>query len=218
MLQLLLAAALLGADAQAVEPPPLGSVIVLTGGAKLVAAATGADVSHVALVLPGDAGALVYEATPDQVRSCTWPEFLNEIAELNARRRVRRRIEVAVMAPRRPFSEGELDAAQEFAAGQIGRRYSVRGYVRGDPGEGIHCAEFAATALQRTGRCYFPSPHELAPQAMIDEISDSYAPPTQVALRPPSDNLGWCDQQRKVWGGRLDWSLWAASEAWSWCW
>ena len=218
MLELLLAAALLGAEPTSVEPPPLGSIVVLSGGAKLVAAATGSDVSHVALVLPGGPAPLIYEATPDQVRSSNWNAFLEEVGELNAGRRAGRRIDVSVMTPLRPLSEGELDAARSFAADQLGRRYSVRGFVRGSPGAGLHCAEFAAIALQRTGRCYFQEPHKLSPQAFLEEVAGYYSAPAKVEAPRPVAPRSWGRRQQKRLSDGWNWSLWAVSETWSWCW
>src|SRR5687767_6162226 len=111
-----------------------GSLLVLKHSNKPVAQITGSSITHVALVFNHGETPWVYEATPAQVRRLTLTEYQLELGKLN---RIRSQpTSVSVLEPSYPYSETQVERMRSFAASQIGRRYSVKGYVRGKDSDG----------------------------------------------------------------------------------
>jgi hypothetical protein len=93
----------------------------------------------------------------------------------------------------------------------------VKGYVRGKPSDGVHCAELAATTLNQSGRYVFQECHKIDPQALYaavlaTHVSAPLAIPSLATqdswwVRAKRRSLAWCT-----------WCGWSCREAWAFCW
>ncbi len=130
-----------------------GSLVVLLNSNKPVSSFTGSAVTHVALIGRVADSPWVYEATPAKVRRLPWAEYVEEVSSLNSRREEPMR--VWVLEPKQQYSFEEVAALHRYFHTQLGRRYSVKGYLRGKAGDGIHCAEFCLDGVDGGGTVSF---------------------------------------------------------------
>lgn len=193
-----------------------GSLIVLHNSNKLVANWTDSEVTHVALLMNIEGQPWVYEATPGKVRRVPLPRYREELRELNASRRQPTRM--SVLQPKRPYSEQRIVDMRAYLDDQIGRRYSIKGIVRGKPGDGIHCAEFVATALVRSGRFRATNVHGLRPETIVQNVAPLHASPVNVSIRARKSQESWCSRSWKQWDSVQTWCSWACYEALLFCW
>ena len=112
-----------------------GSLLVLEHSNKPVAHVTGSSITHLAILFHEGDRPWVYEATPAKARRLTLVEYRRELGELNRGRN--RPTRITVLEPRYPYSEMQIERMWAHAASQIGRRYSVKGYLRGKNSDGI---------------------------------------------------------------------------------
>ena len=196
--------------------PPLadGTLVYLINSNKVVARTTESEITHVALALNEGSTSWVYEATPGKVRRTPLADYAREVADLNQRRTSA--MQMWVMPPRQPFLSNEVVRMRHHLKQQLGRRYSVRSYVRDRPGDGIHCAELTAATLQLTGRVDFDSAHRQTPDSLVREAGFLYAAPRQLPL-PALQREGWCRSTWKCWSGFRQWCAWSCWEAFTFC-
>ncbi len=193
-----------------------GSLVVLHNSNKMVAGWTDSDVTHVALLLNIGDQTWVYEATPGKVRRVPLASYREELRELNARRRQLTRM--SILQPKRPYSSGQVASMRQYLNRQIGRRYSIKGAVRKKPSDGIHCAEYVATALCKSGRFRATNPHGLHPVTIVRNAAPLHDSPAHVSISPRESRESWCDQSWKRWAGIQAWCSWACYEALLFCW
>src|SRR5690606_18782057 len=128
-----------------------GSLLFLENSNRFVELFTGDGVTHVAVVLHDGGTPYVYEATPGEVRRVPLKAYYAELGRINQGRDNDRKIRAWLAQPAEPLSAREVAAMRGYLNSQIGRRYSVKGYVRGSS-DGIHCAEYAAQALVKASQ------------------------------------------------------------------
>lgn len=212
MSQLLLLAVLVPA---AVDIPD-GSLLVLKDSNKPVTRWTGSDITHVAVIVEHDNRKWVYEATPAKVRRVSLLNYCAEIAELNTRRKKQTR--VLMLKPKQPYTTNQLEVMRKYMTTQIGRRYSIKGYVRDRQVDGIHCAHFASSALSSTGRFEFPEEHfAISPAEFFDHVKSQHKPPVAITIKPRVAEESWCSRSCRQWGAFLSWCNWACYETWTFC-
>ncbi|MDX1947581.1 MAG: hypothetical protein SFU86_19435 [Pirellulaceae bacterium] len=199
------------------EPPADGTLIFLENCNSFVEFATRGEIGHVAIALADERTPWVYEATPGHVRRVAAAEYLAELARLNERRREAKQIRVWSLAPQSDYCDEEIARMREYLDGQLGRRYSVKNYVVGEPGDGIHCAELAASTLNASGRFAFDECHRIHPTALHRAVLPQHAPATEIALASLAQEA-WCLRAQRRWGGWFSWCGWSCGEAWSFCW
>jgi hypothetical protein len=201
-------------------PPALtsGTLLFLENCNSVVERTTRGKIGHVALVMVDGNQSVIYEATPAQVRRVTTAEYYAELARLNQRRDDDDKIRVWAVPPKQAYSAAEVTRLRTYLDEQVGRRYSVRNFVRSKPGNGIHCAELASTALNETGRTSFDDCQHLHPQALYAAMLPLSAPPQEVAIGPPAVKESWCVRSQRRWSEWTTWCGWSCGEAWAWCW
>src|SRR5262245_8714404 len=148
LLLLRLALALIGATEQS-APPPDGTLLFLENCSSLVERATHGEIGHAALVFRNEGTCWVYEATPAKVRRVSLADYYAELARINARRDEKEKMRAWLLVPKTPYTAAEVAKMREYLDAQIGRRYSVRNYVRGKPG-GVHSANVGPVEVQVT--------------------------------------------------------------------
>lgn len=195
-----------------------GTLIFLENCNSFVEFSTGGEIGHVALAFTDGSEAFIYEATPAQVRRVSVAQYYAELARLNARRDADDKLRVLALRPKKAYTDAEVAKMRAYLDGQVGRRYSVRNYVRRTPGDGIHCAELASTTLNQTGRHEFENCHRIHPQALYSALEPLSAAPQELAIAPPAAKETWCVRSQRRCGEWFTWCGWSCQEAWAWCW
>jgi hypothetical protein len=197
-----------------------GTLIFLENANSVVEYSTGGKIGHVALVFNDDDGCNVYEATPGQVRRVALSDYHAELARINRRRDADEQVRAWVYRPTPPYTESELQAMRAALEAQVGRRYSVRNYVRRKPGDGIHCAELTSLVLNASGRFQLERGAKIHPAALYAqiEVSEHYGPVEEIAIVQPEDREAWCLRAQRRTAGWFTWCGWSCREAWLWCW
>lgn len=193
-----------------------GSLLVLRGTSKPVTLATGSDITHVAMIFAHGDEDWVYEATPAKVRRLTMAAYLRELGTSNHGKR--KPTTISMLRPKQPYSEAQLRLMQEYAQAQIGRRYSVKGYLRSQEFAGMHCAHFAAATLEAGGRFNFDQEFSITPGDLVSNIAKSHQPPVSIAVQPIASSDSWCAQSWNTWFNYSAWCQWACYETWTFCW
>ena len=193
-----------------------GSLLVLKNSNKPVVRWTGSDITHIALVVRKGGQPWVYEATPAKVRQMPLPEYWRELAALNTRREPK--TTVLLLRPKRSYASEQVQSMKRYMDSQLGRRYSIKGYVRDKQSDGIHCAEFASSALATTGRFEFEDAHySINPAEFYAQVKDLHEPPVRLTFKPAKSNDSWCSRSWKEWIGFSSWCGWAWYESWTFC-
>lgn len=214
----LLVAANLGSDVFAVNTakPADGSILLVHNSNKLVGASTSSTITHVAMVLTINGRPMVYEATPAKVRKLPLASYYQEIGDLNRNRKKKMRVELS--EPRRAFTAKEKQRMRLFLNEQLGRRYSVRGYLREkSPGDGIHCAALVGTALSKSGKCKVVNPNGQSPATLVLGLRSEYRTGEPVAIKTTTPQPTMCERWAAGWDGFKKWCSWSFVETFRFC-
>jgi hypothetical protein len=195
-----------------------GTLLFLENCSSVVERTTRGDIAHVALVFSDSGDAWIYEATPAKVRRITVAEYLAELARLNKRRDDDDEIRVFALRPKVAYKPDEIAKMRTYLDEQLGRRYSVKNYVRGKPYDGIHCAELAATTLTHSGRYTLEDCHKLHPQALYTAVLSTHASPELIPIPPLVTKDPWRLRFQRRWLGWSTWCGWSCREAWLFFW
>jgi hypothetical protein len=200
------------------SPAPLdtGTLLFLEHSNPIIAQWTRSDVTHVAVIVREDSDTWIYEATPGHVRRIVLDEYLDELARMNQNRR--QPIRAWAMSPRQAWPEVEQQAFTAYLDSQLGRRYSVRNYVRGKEGDGVHCGELASSALEHTGRFQLQPHYAQDPGRLVAALARQYHQPVLLALPEPSEEVPWCQRAWRSWTSLSNWCRWSCYETWTFCW
>lgn len=123
---------------------------------------TGGDkYTHVGIVLNG----YVYEAD--------WPRVKK--TPVSGYKSNRRRVNVDVYAPSRPFSQAEVQAMVNHAEGKLGQKYGLRSYFRpGAKANGTWCSPYVKDVLNASGRYNLSNGDGHEPQNLLGAINSDY--------------------------------------------
>ena len=201
----------------AAEPLEDGTLLFMENCSSLVQRATHSNLGHVAIVMNEGEEPWVYEAIPGSVRRLKAAEYYAELSRLNARKLEDKQIRTLVLRPERPFNETERHAMRQYLDEQIGRRYSVKGYVRGKEVAGIHCAELASHMLNESGRYQWEGCHSITPHKLQELVDPTYQDPVALELPPYETEETWCQRSQRRWDSFREWCSWSCGEAWSIC-
>src|SRR5262245_33049222 len=213
MNSVLLLASLFGA----VQPLEDGTLLFLENAKSVVKIATGGKIGHVAIVMSDEGQPWIYEATPAHVRRVSPEAYYEELVRINAKRGDDKKIRVLALPPQKPYSNVEKAAMRKFLAEQLGRPYSVAGYVKHKDAVGIHCAELAASTLTASGRYDFHEPRSIPPAAFYDQVQPTHRAAEILTLPDAAPRESWCQRANRRWGEIWRWSCWGCSEAWALC-
>lgn len=210
MNSVLILALLVAADTR----PTDGTLLFLENGNPVVEAVTKQEVTHVGVILNEAESTWLYEAIPGKVRRVALAEYYQEISAYNRGRK--KPTTIQLREPVHCYSRDEIDVMRRFLNEQIDRRYSIKNYVKATPGDGTHCAELTANALNTTGRFQLSSTYSITPGALAVHVNAHYAPGVAISMPPPPQK-SWCQRSREWWGGLFSWCGWSCGEAWSFC-
>ena len=182
---LLTAALLLGA-----APVADGSLLFLENSNQFVELYTGSETTHVAVIIHSQEQPWVYEATPGEVRKLPLDDYRAELGKLNERRGEQRKIRAVLVEPRTAYSSQQITAMRELLEAQLGRRYSIKGHVRGRS-DGIHCAELAARALCTASVLKIERCQAESPASLLAKVKPQAQPFTTLAIDEPDERPSW---------------------------
>lgn len=196
-----------------------GTLLFLENCNSVVEFSTKGKIGHVALVFSDPDACWVYEATPGEVRRVTLDVYYAELARINRRRDADDQIRVWAFRPTPAYSSNEVGAMRTALDEQLGRRYSLRNYVRRKPGDGIHCAELTSLVLNASGRFAIENGAKVHPSALYSaiELSEHYGPAGEITLAEPAKE-SWCLRAQRRTAEWFTWCGWSCQEAWLWCW
>jgi hypothetical protein len=194
-----------------------GNLLFLQNCNSVVEFATRDEIGHVALAFREGKETWIYEATPGQVRRVTLVEYEQELARINARRGEKDQMRLWVLSPERKFNAAEISAMQEFLDDQLGRRYSIKNYVKGKPGDGTHCAELAANTLNSSGRFDLADSHKIHPARLMSIVEPEFAKKVEYPIGKPAVDP-WYTRWGRCCTSSFSWCAWSCGEAWSFCW
>jgi len=131
--------------------PQDGSLLFVENGDRVVQWHTDSTVTHVAIILKENDDFWVYEAVPPEVRKIKLTEYLSEIQKMN-------RIKIWIANPNEQLTQIQHNQMKKYLDKQIGRKYSIKSYIRGSPGKCIHCCELTGFAFRIAGLTYSENP------------------------------------------------------------
>lgn len=123
---------------------PDGTLLFVEGGNRYVREHTDSPFSHVAPIFNIDGVPYVYEAARPTLKKIKLDEYIRLINEENEKEK--KQMKVWIMKPK-PLSRNNARAMQRYCEKQMGREYSIKSYLTGEPQEGIHCGELTARAM-----------------------------------------------------------------------
>lgn len=200
------------------EPLEDGTLLLLENCSSVVQRATRGSVGHVAIVINEGNKPWVYEAIPGQVRCLKADDYFAELSRLNARKREEKQIRVLALRPEKPYTKVEAGAMRHYLNEQVGRRYSVKGYLRGEDTAGIHCAELASHTLNESGRYQWEDCYSITPSRLQELIDPTYAAPVELKLPALESEETWCVRAQRRWDSFRLWCSWGCGETWAFCW
>ena len=209
---LLTAALLLGA-----APVADGSLLFLENSNQFVELYTGSETTHVAVIIHSQEQPWVYEATPGEVRKLPLDDYRAELGKLNERRGEQRKIRAVLVEPRTAYSSQQITAMRELLEAQLGRRYSIKGHVRGRS-DGIHCAELAARALCAASVLKIERCQAESPASLLAKVKPQAQPFTTLAIDEPDERPSWTTRRWNDVSAFTGWCQWSCWESWTWCW
>jgi hypothetical protein len=195
-----------------------GTVIALENGNRVVQYYTKSEVTQVALILNDGGKPWVYEATPHEVRKLMLADYYAELGEINRHRHTANQMRIRLYQPVRPYTDQQIIDVRAYLNRQLGRRYSVKSYVRDKPSDGVHCAELVSTALTHTGREQFARAYAVNPSVLVSRIAPHHDAPLEVDLPDLEPVDTWCRRSWNWWSGLYVWCGWACGETWRFCW
>jgi hypothetical protein len=200
-------------------PPAIedGSLLFLENSNRFVEIYTSSTITHVAVVMHEGSEPWVYEATPSEVRRIKLEEYYEELGKLNQRRRDDEKIRVWLARPRTPYKAQQRTAINELLKAQVGRRYSIKGYVRGQS-DGIHCAELAARALCAASVLELDNCQQVSPAVLHQKMVPLSQSLTTIAIAEPTEKPGWYQRTSSDAAGYCNWCRWSCWETWMFCW
>jgi hypothetical protein len=197
---------------------PEGTLLFLENCSSVVERSTHGEIAHVAMVFGEASQRWVYEATPAKVRRVKIEDYLVELARSNERRKANDKIGVLALRPQPEYSPDEAASMRTFLDRQLGRRYSVKNYVRGKPYDGIHCAELTASTLNASGRFAYSDCHKINPQSLYELVAATHAAPERLAIPALEVEEPWYVRMQRQSLGWWTWCRWSCREAWLFLW
>lgn len=160
-----------------------GSIVYVWNGNAVVQRYTHSKITHVGMVINIEGEPWFYEAELPKVRKMKLSEYVEKIASENVDQANGDKLGLFVMQPKVPYADSEIKLIHSHLDTQIGRRYSLRGYVHEKRmTSGIHCSALVADALNRSGRYKFQNTDSINPCALVLSVKKSYSN-FQVAIR-----------------------------------
>ncbi len=196
-----------------------GTLIFLQNSSNIVECYTDSTYSHVAIIMSDKDGTQwLYNAEQPRVKRYKVVDYFAEIGRMNEG--TKSKVLTSIIIPKRAYSNTEKAKMRAYLKSQIGRTYSIRGYLRNLIGHGIHCSEMVAAAIEETGRRNFVkanysiSPGELASLVSVDHVRQGKK---LVVRTKKADRRTTSGRWRDWWVSRGNWCRWSCWETLRYC-
>lgn len=191
-----------------------GDLLFVQNSHNVVECYTHSSYSHVAMAMKEGDETWVYEAEIPVVTRYTLKQWLTTIGNHNSDRPQSPAV-ITVVRPQKAYTDSEIKKMKAYLDKQRGRRYSLRGYVRNTPGNGIHCSELCSGAMEASERFKFSTPnYAIAPYTLLRSLSKTHhqcGPRLKVTLRA-DQRMSWCERSAAWWSKRPTFCLWSCWE------
>ena len=135
---------------------PDGTVLFVENSSFIVESVTDFNTTHVAVIFDDK----VYNAEPPFVKTYKVGDYLKIIAKENDGKA---KCKTVFCYPKNPYTKKQIKAMKNYLEGEVGRRYSLTGYVKGIEAEGIHCSQLTTEALMAAGKVKSQRPWRISP-------------------------------------------------------
>lgn len=189
-----------------------GTLVVLENSNVAVETYTHSETTHVGMLMSREGTLYVYEAAPKEVRRIRLEDYCQELSRFNLHKFEPQRLRLRLYQPKQPYNQQEIAAIRTFLDEQLGRRYSVKGYVRKKPNDGIHCADLVSTALVQSGRYRFDETYAVSPAALVEQVKATHERPIEIELPSYEKKGTWYERSSNWWSGMTTWCSWACWE------
>lgn len=160
-----------------------GSIVYVLNGNQVVQNYTKSKITHVGIIVNIDNEPWMYEAELPKVRKMKISQYVEMLAKENVNRQNGEKLSLFIMQPKVPYTGQQIANAKGYLDEQIGRRYSLRGFVHERQVDtGIHCSSLVSQALGKTGRYKFSNPDAVSPSALVLSVKKGYSN-FQVAVK-----------------------------------
>jgi hypothetical protein len=197
-----------------------GTLLFLENSSNIVECYTDSTYTHVAIILSDEKGEQwLYNAEPPKVRKYRVLEYFESIGKMNES--TKSKVITSIVRPQQPYTKDEVASMRAYLDGQVGRRYSIRGYLRKIAGDGIHCSEMCAAAVESTGRHNFTrSNYQISPGYLQKVTSLSHRQQGKKLLveTKKKDRQSLCSRWSAWWGERGTLCGWSCWETLRFCW
>lgn len=209
-----------------VANPEDGSLLFSQNSKKVVQRHTDSSITHVAIVMHENGQCLVYEAAPPIVRRLHITRYYKEIGLLNQSLNADEdEVRVWLLPPSKPYSPEQVGAMKSYLNAQLGRRYSIKNYVREKTGDGIHCAELAGNTITQSGRHNIAASYSDNPATLLKVVTPAYRDAYEVLITVHADDeesraeadKSWCDRAWDKWHSFRRFCAWSCYETWTFC-
>ena len=144
---------------------PDGSLLFVEGGNDLVMSHTNSPYSHTAVIFNEDGKPYVYEAVRPVVRKISVEDYFKLIEKLNIEQN--KSMKLWIRYPKDLTAENAAKM-KEYSESQLGRKYRIRSYIRGEPQEkSIHCGELTTRTMIAGGMDVKDNPCDRTPRDIM---------------------------------------------------
>lgn len=141
-----------------------GSLILHAGDCLAVKLYTLSSVTHVGLLLPGEAGNwIVYDsANGTGVRKTELQTYLKTCAP----------DKVTFFHPEREMTAAQQTRLKAALEEELGRPYGISHFVSGNAAEGMHCSEYVTRSLMKIDWLHANRPARVSPASLVQGIEE----------------------------------------------
>lgn len=197
-----------------------GTLLFLENSSNIVECYTDSSYTHVAVILSDEKGEQwLYNAEPPRVRKYRVLEYFETIGKMNEG--TKSKVITSIVRPKRSYTQEEVASMRGYLDKQLGRRYSIRGFLRNLSGDGIHCSELCAAAVESTGRRSFTrSNYRISPGYLRNLVSVCHYQQGKKMLveTKKEDRQSLCSRWSAWWGERGTLCGWSCWETLRFCW
>jgi hypothetical protein len=141
---------------------PDGTLLFVEGGNELVMSHTNSPYSHAAVIFNDNGKLYVYEATHPVCRKVLLEDYIKLCEKIN--KREGKQIKLWIKYPKN-LSHEDAEKMKEYCEKQLGRKYRIKSYIRGEPQEkSIHCGEMTTRAMIAGGMDVKDNPCDRTPR------------------------------------------------------
>lgn len=151
---------------------PDGTIVIKEHSKRIVERVTKSSITHVGIIFNENGVIYVYEAIPPVVHRVPVDEYFKELAKL---KKSKPQLEFIIAEPKDLFSETEIRSMKSLADAQLGRKYSVKSYTRGNPDfVGVHCSQYVCDILTRSRRFWSQNSAVVTPDSLWQSIDEKF--------------------------------------------